>query len=310
MISPCILGGVFLGWSLGANDAANVFGGAVSSQMVRYRTATILIALFVILGALINGMPGMRTIAGLSPQSSLSAFIISVAAALTVTVLTLLNLPISTSQALVGSILGVGLIQGELNLLGLKKVVTCWAATPVSAGVIAIILYPVLGKLISQMKLHFLAYDRLMRLLLILSGSYSAYALGANNVANVTGVFYQAKMLTAFQSVLIGGLSIALGAATYGKGVMFTVGKKLLPLNAFSAFIVLLSGALTVHTLALIGVPVSTSQAVVGAVLGIGLIKGIRTVSGAVLLKIVGGWLGTPLMGGLFSYAIYYLMQR
>ena len=54
-----IFGGVFLGWSLGSNDAANVFGTAVASRMVRYRTAVVLICIFVIAGAVLQGGPGI-----------------------------------------------------------------------------------------------------------------------------------------------------------------------------------------------------------------------------------------------------------
>ena len=49
------LGGLFLGWSLGANDAANVFGTAVGTRMVRFKTAAIVCSLFIILGAVISG---------------------------------------------------------------------------------------------------------------------------------------------------------------------------------------------------------------------------------------------------------------
>ena len=50
-----LLGGLFLGWSLGANDAANVFGTAVGTRMIRFRTAAIICSIFVILGAIIIG---------------------------------------------------------------------------------------------------------------------------------------------------------------------------------------------------------------------------------------------------------------
>ena len=50
-----LLGGIFLGWSLGANDAANIFGSAVSSRMLKFWTAAILAAAFVLVGALVEG---------------------------------------------------------------------------------------------------------------------------------------------------------------------------------------------------------------------------------------------------------------
>ena len=61
-----LLGGVFLGWSLGANDAANCFGSAVASRMVRFWTAAGLCAVCVVLGALIEGRAGIETLKGLT----------------------------------------------------------------------------------------------------------------------------------------------------------------------------------------------------------------------------------------------------
>lgn len=302
-----LLGGVFLGWSLGTNDAANVFGGAVASHMVRFRVACVLMAIFIISGAVIHGTPGIKTLGGLTDQTINTALIVTVAGAMATTLMTFLHLPISTSQAVVGAIIGVGIIHGEVNFTGLKKVVICWVATPLGGAFFAIILYEILGKVISNMKLHFISYDRLMRALLILSGSYSAYALGANNVANATGVFYRSGELTAYQAALIGGVSIALGAVTFSKNVMKTVGRRLLSLDAFSAFIVILAEAITVHLFAVIGVPVSTSQAVVGGVLGVGIVKGVRMMNIRMLYRILYAWFFTPVIGGIFSYAIYRL---
>ncbi len=302
-----LLGSVFLGWSLGTNDAANVFGTAVASHMVKFRVACVFMAVFIIAGAIIQGAPGIERVGGLANQTINTALIVTIAAALTTTIMTFLRLPISTSQAVVGAIIGVGIMRGHVNFSGLKTIVACWVATPIGGALFAIVLYGILGKIISNMKLHFVTYDRFMRMLLILSGSYSAYALGANNVANATGVFYQSGTLSAYQAALIGGVSIALGAVTFSKNVMLTVGKRLLNLDAFSAFIVILSEAITVHIFAIIGVPVSTSQAVVGGVLGIGIVKGVRTVDIRTLRRILYAWILTPVIGGIFSYLMYRL---
>lgn len=309
-----LLAGAFLGWSLGANDAANVFGTAVSSQMVRWRTATILIAIFCLAGALMQGGAGLETYAGLTGQDLDSAFCVAMAAAITTTIMTVFRIPVSTSQAVVGAILGVGLAHKNVNFDGLEKVVLCWVGTPLGAGLLGMILYPLLARTVRAMNLHFLTYDRLMRNLLILAGIYGAYALGANNVANVTGVFYKAGVFgppgftAKLLALLMGGLSIGFGALTYSKGVMMTVGKKIIPLDAFSAFVVILCEALTIHFYSMVGVPVSTSQAVVGAVLGIGLLKGMRTVSGWTLARIVTGWVLTPAMGLALAAGLLHLV--
>ncbi|MGB6928739.1 MAG: inorganic phosphate transporter, partial [Syntrophobacteria bacterium] len=61
-----LLGGIFLGWSLGANSAANVFGTAVTSRMVKFWTAAILASSFVLAGALLGGQSGIETLKGLT----------------------------------------------------------------------------------------------------------------------------------------------------------------------------------------------------------------------------------------------------
>ena len=304
-----LLGGVFLGWSLGANDASNVFGSAVASRMLKFWTAAVLASVFVLLGALLQGQAGIETLKGLTQFTLEQAVVSSVAAATTVTIMTILGLPVSTSQAVVGAILGIGILNQQLNLAGLGKVVACWFGTPVGAAVIAVIIYKVLAAFYNNLKINLFQSDILIRLLMIAAGSYGAYALGANNVANVTAVFVGAGHLSVFSAALIGGLSIGLGILTLSKRVMETVGKKLVRLDPFSALVVLLAQSITVHIYTFIGVPVSTSQAVIGAVLGVGIVKGISTVSGRTLANILIAWLLTPAIAGFFATALDFTIH-
>jgi PiT family inorganic phosphate transporter len=300
-----LLSGIFMGWSLGANDSANIFGTAVFSKKLSYRTAVILCAVFVIAGALLEGQRGMRTLSGLVDQTANSAFAATLAAALTVTLMSVLKLPVSTSQAMVGAIVGIGIIRGEVDFTGLTKVVIAWVATPVGTIVATLILYPLVGTVLRVLKFNIFTRDLLLKWGLIIAGCYGAYALGANNVANVTGVYIQTGQLNVFQAALLGGGSIALGAVTYSRNVMMTVGKKLVRLDPYGAFIAVFSMALIVHTFAIVGVPVSTSQAIIGAVLGIGILKGMQTIKIRTLLMILFGWIGTPSIALAFSFLIY-----
>jgi PiT family inorganic phosphate transporter len=299
-----LLGGVFLGWSLGANDAANVFGSAVSSKMVKFWTAAILAASFVLMGALLAGQSGIETLKGLTLFTYNQAVIASVAAACTVTIMTLFGLPVSTSQAVVGAILGVGILNRQLNVAGLGKVVLCWVGTPVGGMIVGILIYRLLAAIANKMDLNPFQADMVLKLSLIAAGSYGAFALGANNVANVTAVFVGAGMLNVFSAALIGGLSIGLGILTFSRRVMETVGKKLVSLDPFSALVVVLAQAITVHIYALVGVPVSTSQAVIGAVLGVGIVKGINTIKRRTLVNIFLAWFITPLVASILALAL------
>ena len=87
-----------------------------------------------------------------------------------------------------------------------------------------------------------------------------------------------------------------------------TVGKKLVKLDPFSAFIAVLSQAVVLDIYARIGVPTSSSQAIIGAVLGIGFLKGMQTINLKTLGMIVAGWIITPCMAAAVSVAVYFIL--
>ena len=304
-----LLGGVFMGWSLGSNDASNCFGSAVASRMVRFWTAAVLCAAFVLIGALLEGRAGIETLAGLTPIDLEQAVVITVASAVTVTLMTVFGLPVSTSQAAVGAILGIGFLNQEVNLAGLGKVVVCWFGTPIGAVAVCAVLYKLFAYVYNRLPVSVIRADILLRAALIVAGSYASYTLGANNVANTTAVFVGAGMLTVFQAALVGGLSIGSGALTYSRKVMETVGSKLVRLDPFSALMVILAEGLTVHFFTVVGVPVSTSQAVVGAVLGVGLVKGVNTIKRKTLYGIFTGWFLTPPVACFIAMCIDFALH-
>ncbi|MFH1624110.1 MAG: inorganic phosphate transporter [Pseudomonadota bacterium] len=301
---------IFLGWSLGANDAANVFGTAVASRMIRFWTAAIVCTVFVLLGACLQGQAGMATYRAMSGVSLSAAFLVGLSSAITVTLMTYLKLPVSTSQAVVGSLVCMGLLEGSFHWQILGKVVICWVGTPLGGMLFTIILYFVVGKFMNGLNLNLFQHDRYLRWCLMIGGAYGAYALGANNVANVTGAFTGPGMLTPLQASLIGGLSIGIGVLTYSKQVMLTIGKNIVRLEGYTAFIVILAAAVTVHIYADIGVPVSTSQAVVGGVLGIGLIKGVKTINLKRLYQVFFAWVGTPAISFVVAFVLYFLFNQ
>ncbi|MDP6883730.1 MAG: inorganic phosphate transporter, partial [Rhodospirillales bacterium] len=73
--------GLFLGWSLGANDAANVFGTAVGSRMIRFTTAAVICSVFVVLGAVLGGAGTTQTLAKLGSVSALAGSFMAALAA-------------------------------------------------------------------------------------------------------------------------------------------------------------------------------------------------------------------------------------
>ncbi len=125
--------GLFLGWSLGANDAANVFGTAVGTRMVRFTTAALICSIFVILGAVISGAGAAHTLGKLGSVNALAgSFIVALSAALTVYWMTRIGLPVSTTQAIVGAIIGWNLFSESITDTDtLFKILGTWVASPV-----------------------------------------------------------------------------------------------------------------------------------------------------------------------------------
>jgi PiT family inorganic phosphate transporter len=210
----------------------------------------------------------------------------------------------------------------------LWTILLTWAACPILAAIVAFCTYELTALMFRALSMPLFALDRWLRFGLIAAGCYGAWALGGNNVANVVGVYARLDLLPPVRFgpwalsqermlALMGGLAIALGAATYSYRVMLTVGRDLMRLDAFSAFIAVFAVALVVDlfahaweigTLVLPAIPVSITQALIGAVLGIGFARGLHTMRMPVLGLIALGWVLTPLMAALLTASILPLV--
>ena len=140
-----LCGGIFLGWGLGSNDFANIFGTSVAAGLVRYRTAVMLCAGFLLLGSCLEGPKCMALIGHFTELSPTTAFICTMSSALVISVLTYLSLPASASQAIIGALLGAGIMTGAMNFVKLYWVVLCWVLAPTGSLVFSIALYRLLG---------------------------------------------------------------------------------------------------------------------------------------------------------------------
>ena len=301
------LAGALMGWSLGANDAANIFGPMVGSGAIRFWRAAVLSSLFILLGAVLIGARGFATYEAIGKQTLLSAFLTMLAAGLTVTVMTLLGLPVSSTQAVVGAIIGSGLVFGGVTFAPLLKIFLSWILTPLGGLVASYVPYWLLSRFPDAVTTRLITRSRVLRIAMIVVMCYSAFSLGANNVANVTGVYVGAGLFAPVTGALFGAATIALGILTFSQRVIRTVGTRIVELDPVGALVVVLSEAVTLNLFAVIGVPVSASQAVVGAVLGIGLVKGVQTVDRRVLRRVLFGWLGTPTLAALVSATLSYV---
>ena len=338
MILLFLASGLFLGWSLGANDASNVFGSAVGSRMVSFRTAALISSVAVILGAVIQGAGTADTLGKLGSVNALGgAFTLALAAAVTVYVMTKFALPVSTTQAIVGAIIGWNFFTGNpTDTTTLSKIVATWITGPVIGALFAVILFIIIIRLKKMSRVHLFRFESIIRTGLIIVGAFGAYSLGANNIANVMGVFIPSFNLETIdlkfiilssnqQLFLLGGIAIAVGIITYSRKVMDTIGENIVELSPEGAMVVVLAQALVLFIFSSTGlsslfvriglppipmVPVSSSQVIVGCVIGIGLYKGVHNINFRILGEIAIGWISTPIMSGLLAFFSLFFMKN
>ncbi|HKK42970.1 MAG TPA: inorganic phosphate transporter, partial [Bacteroidales bacterium] len=295
-------------------------------------------SVFVILGAVAQGAGASQTLGKLGAVNAVGgSFTVALAAAITVYVLTKFALPASATQAIVGAIIGWNFFTGNAtDSKALEQIVTTWVTGPVLGAVFAILLYIILKKIKVSSHIHLIRFESYIKTGLILVGAFGAYSLGANNIANVMGVFVPAFSLhdlhlwgitlsSGQQLFMLGGLAIATGIITYSRKVMETVGENIVELSSEAALVVVLAQALVLfifsssslsHFFVSLGfppipmVPVSSSQVIVGCVLGIGLYNGAGNINFRILGEIGIGWIATPVSSGLLSFFSLFFMKN
>jgi PiT family inorganic phosphate transporter len=328
----------YVGWNIGANDAANCIGTTVGAQVISYRSAVLLMSVFVILGGTLQGHHVMKTVGkGIViaepaeyeiqngkaapeefeeyfPDHRLPDFAILVAllsAGFFVTLATFTSTPVSTSQAIVGGVAGVGVgivgMQASYFKLGvLLKIFSAWIVSPILAMILAFLVYTGLGYLLRNAQAVY--WSNLLRIGVIGSAAYVSYSLGANDVGNAIGPLLSKYPDKGLYLAVLGGVAMAAGALSFGQRVTDTVGKNITPLDYTGALAAQSSAAFGVHLFSMFGIPVSTSQAVVGAVIGVGLTKGAQAVSTRKIGTIFIGWIITPTCAAIFAAVVYRLL--
>ncbi len=302
----------YIAWNIGSNDSANAMGTAVGAGILSFRQATLTIAIFVLLGAYLKGYKVMKTVGeGIVPPGFLTmemAVIALLAAGLWVTIATLKGLPVSTTQSIVGGVIGVGLAaSAPVNWWTLGKIASAWVISPILSGFLAMGLYKFYSWVVSRIK-SVSVIEAMYKALAILGGSYMAFNFGTNEVANASGPIVGAGFLEPRAAGVLVALSLAVGSLTFSYAVMHTVGKKITALGPISAFAAQFGSAIAVSLANFFGLPVSSSQSIVGGVVGVGLVVG-QGVEKSVIRDILFGWIVTPLTGIGISLVLFKLFS-
>jgi PiT family inorganic phosphate transporter len=163
--------------------------------------------------------------------------------------------------------------------------------------------------------------ERIFIPLQIITASYVAFAHGSNDVANavapVSGIVGQLAYSTpqniplnaVIALLLFGGVGIAIGTAVWGRGVMKTIGERITDITPTRGFTAEFSAATTVLVCSLLGLPISTTHTLVGAVIGVGLAGGVAAVDSKVIKNIIYSWIITVPFAAMLCMGIFLALS-
>jgi inorganic phosphate transporter, PiT family len=373
-----LLAGFYLAWNMGANDVANAMGTSVGSKALTLKRAVLLAAGLEFCGAFFVGSTVSHTIQeGLvTPHLFIGhSFCCGMLGALLATGVLLhlasyFGLPLSTTHALVGAVLGFGWIVGGAEAIQWSKVgeiAASWILSPLFSGALSYAIFstiqqrtleatqrlvPVflfacfflvcwslfyegifqvpftlsstltlcggisfMGAFLGSRPRYHGDVNQIFIFLQIVSASLVAFAHGTNDVSNAIGPMNAILSAAGSGSRIVpswllafGGAGIVLGLATWGWRVIETVGNKITDLTPSRGFAAEFSAATTILVASKLGLPISTTHALVGAICGVGMARGVQTLNLRMLKEIVISWIVTMPLSALMSICFYALL--
>ncbi|MCC7014550.1 MAG: inorganic phosphate transporter [Planctomycetes bacterium] len=319
LIVAVVIAALAFDYTNGWNDSANAIATVVSTRVLSPGRAVILAALLNFGGAFVSEEVAKTIGTGLvDPQFVSQAVVLAsmIAAAMWVGTMTFIGMPISGSHSLIGSLIGAATMARGWEIVhfaGLKKVL------------IAMLLSPLLG-----LALGFLLMWALLWIIRrwgpgrvqgvfgkaqLASVSWMAWEHGSNDAQKVMGVITLALVAGGFQAQgdhsiplwvkLACATAMGVGTAAGGWKVIRTLGSGLIKIQPIHGFAAETAASATLMTAAQLGVPVSTTHTITGAIMGVGATKRLSAVRWGLGGKILLAWVFTLPMTALISAATY-----
>ena len=384
--------GFYMAWNIGANDVANAMGTSVGSRALTLKKAVLLAAVLEFTGAFFVGGDVSETIQHGIVRPEVFAgepvvFVLGMMGALLATgimlhVASYFGLPISTTHAIVGSVIGFGAVVGGIEAVHwgeVGKIASSWIISPVLSGLVSFGLFTVVQKQVlfardplvatqrlaplfvagcfvvaalsfsshtlspvsiaasagllgfggsavllrrvpvtaSPVNAVYLSVENIFVYLQILTACLVAFAHGANDVANAIGPVaavisvlnthtLQSHATIPSWLLALGGGGIVLGLATWGWRVIETVGERITELTPTRGFCAEFGTAATVLLASKLGLPISTTHALVGAIFGVGMARGLQALNLQMVKEIVLSWVVTIPLCAAASIGAFY----
>ncbi len=171
-----------------------------------------------------------------------------------------------------------------------------------------------------EKKQHYYTVERVFAVLMVITACSMAFAHGSNDVANAIGPLaavisiaktgvVAGKSQVGIWVLIIGGIGIVVGLATFGRHVIATVGEKITHLTPSRGFAAELAAATTIVIASGTGMPISTTQTLVGAILGVGMARGIEAIDLRVVGRIFVSWVVTIPVGAALAIVFFFIFK-
>ncbi|MGZ3274725.1 MAG: anion permease [Caulobacteraceae bacterium] len=303
----------------GLHDAANSIATIVSTRVLKPRYAVAWAAFFNFVAFLVFGLNVAHTVgAGIIDVHVVTDRVIFAAltGAIVWNVVTwLAGIPSSSSHALVGGLIGAGLAKAGPKVIvldGVMKTASGIVASPLLGFILALVLVLVVSWIFVRTRPA--AVDRLFRIMQFVSASAYSLGHGGNDAQKTMGII--AVLLYAHSAgkggfvvplwvVLACQTAMALGTLFGGWRIVHTMGSKITRLTPMQGFCAETGGALTLFLFTHIGIPVSTTHTITGAIVGVGAARRVSAVRWGVARRIVVAWVITMPMAGAMAALVY-----
>jgi PiT family inorganic phosphate transporter len=305
----------------GLHDAANSIAIIVSTRVLKPRSAVAWAAFFNFVAFLFFGLHVAKTIgAGIIGVDLVTDRLIFAAlvGAIAWNIITwIAGIPSSSSHALVGGLVGAGLAKAGLKAIvwaGVGKTAAGVVVSPAVGFLLAVLLVVAVSWLFRRARPA--AVDRLFRWLQFVSASLQSLGHGGNDAQKTMGIIAVLLYVHAGRHgdfnvplwvVLACQAAMALGTLMGGWRIVHTVGSKITRLSPVQGFCAQTGGAISLFAATYLGVPVSTTHTITGAVIGVGAVRRTSAVRWGIARSIVIAWIITMPMAGLIGAAVYAL---
>jgi PiT family inorganic phosphate transporter len=304
----------------GFHDTANAIATSVATRALRPQYALLMAAGFNFIGAFAGTAVAKTIGAGIVDEQTTTQVVVAAAliGAITWNLITWwLGLPSSSSHALIGGLLGATLIAsgvGALKIDGIvNKVLIPLVTSPIMGFVIALTLMVALTWLVASRDRRPLA--TIFRRLQVFSAGFMAFAHGSNDAQKTMGIItlalFSAGVIDSIEVptwvIFVSATALSLGTAMGGWRIMHTMGHRVVQLEPIHGFAAESTAASIIYGGAYLGIPLSTTQVISSAIMGVGAARGLRGVRWGVARRIVFAWILTlPAAGlvGALSWAI------